>query len=180
MFDKFTDRSKKVMSFARVEAARFDHEYLGTEHILLGLAMETSGVAAAVLRDSGIEIGQLQADVAKLVKRGSGTPPGQIPFTPRAKRVLEMAFEEAQAVGHGYIGTEHLLLGLIRENEGIAAQVLMNAGARLDDMRGRILEFLGIAPVRDPKVEAVEAVVVATAELQRRVDALAALCRAEP
>ncbi len=144
MFDRFTDRAKKVMNLARQEAQRFNHEYLGTEHILLGLVQEGSGVAANVLKNMGIDLTKIRAEVEKIVKTGpSMVTMGQLPFTPRAKKVLELSMEEASNLGHNYIGTEHLLLGLIKENEGIAAQVLMNLGVKLEDVREEVLEFLG-------------------------------------
>jgi ATP-dependent Clp protease ATP-binding subunit ClpC len=144
MFDRFTDRAKKVMNLARQEAQRFNHEYLGTEHILLGLVQEGSGVAANVLKNMGIDLSKIRAEVEKIVKTGpSMVTMGQLPFTPRAKKVLELSVEEASNLGHNYIGTEHLLLGLIKENEGIAAQVLMNLGVKLEDVREEVLDFLG-------------------------------------
>jgi ATP-dependent Clp protease ATP-binding subunit ClpC len=144
MFDRFTDRAKKVMSFARQEAMKFNHEYIGTEHILLGLVQEGSGVAANVLKNMSIDLEKIRHEVEKIVKTGpSMVTMGQLPFTPRAKKVLELSMEEASQLSHNYIGTEHLLLGLIRENEGIAAQVLMNLGVKLDEVREEVLEFLG-------------------------------------
>jgi ATP-dependent Clp protease ATP-binding subunit ClpC len=144
MFDRFTDRAKKVMNLARQEAQRFNHEYLGTEHILLGLVQEGSGVAANVLKNMGIDLNKIRSEVEKIVKTGpSMVTMGQLPFTPRAKKVLELSMEEAGNLGHNYIGTEHLLLGLIKENEGIAAQVLMNLGVKLEDVREEVLDFLG-------------------------------------
>src|SRR5690349_5762186 len=144
MFDRFTDRAKKVMNLARQEAQRFNHEYLGTEHILLGLVQEGSGVAANVLKNMAIDLNKIRAEVEKIVKTGpSMVTMGQLPFTPRAKKVLELSMEEASNLGHNYIGTEHLLLGLIKENEGIAAQVLLNLGVKLEDVREEVLEFLG-------------------------------------
>ena len=144
MFDRFTDRAKKVMNLARQEAQRFNHEYLGTEHILLGLVQEGSGVAANVLKNMGIDLTKIRSEVEKIVKTGpSMVTMGQLPFTPRAKKVLELSMEEAGNLGHNYIGTEHLLLGLIKENEGIAAQVLMNLGVKLEDVREEVLDFLG-------------------------------------
>src|SRR5262247_3479566 len=147
MFDRFTDRARKVMNLAKSEAQRLNHEYIGTEHILLGLVQEGSGVAANVLRNMGIDLKRIRAEIEKLVK-GSSTmvPMGNLPFTPRAKKVLELALEEASQLGHNYIGTEHLLLGLIKENEGIAARVLLNLGVKLEDVREEVLEFLGADP----------------------------------
>src|SRR6185295_13459155 len=144
MFDRFTDRAKKVMNLARQEAQRFNHEYLGTEHILLGLVQEGSGVAANVLKNMSIDLNKIRTEVEKIVKSGpSMVTMGQLPFTPRAKKVLELSMEEAGNLGHNYIGTEHLLLGLIKESEGIAARVLTNLGVKLEDVREEVLEFLG-------------------------------------
>jgi ATP-dependent Clp protease ATP-binding subunit ClpC len=144
MFDRFTDRAKKVMNLARQEAQRFNHEYLGTEHILLGLVQEGSGVAANVLKQMQIDLEKIRVEVEKIVKTGpSMVTMGQLPFTPKAKKVLELSLEEASNLGHNYIGTEHILLGLIKENEGIAAQVLMNLGVKLEDVREEVLDFLG-------------------------------------
>ncbi|MDF1665502.1 MAG: ATP-dependent Clp protease ATP-binding subunit [Planctomycetota bacterium] len=144
MFDRFTDRARKVMGLARQEAQRFNHEYIGTEHILLGLIQEGSGVAANVLRNLDVDLEKIRREIEKIVHSG---PPmvtmGQLPFTPRAKKVLELSVEEATNLGHNYIGTEHLLLGLIRENEGVAAQVLMNLGLKLEEVREEVLELLG-------------------------------------
>ena len=117
MFDRFTDRARRVMGLARQEAQRFNHEYIGTEHILLGLIQEGSGVAANVLRNLDIDLDKIRREVEKIVQSGpSMVTMGQLPFTPRAKKVLELSVEEASNLGHNYIGTEHLLLGLIREN----------------------------------------------------------------
>jgi ATP-dependent Clp protease ATP-binding subunit ClpC len=150
MFDRFTDRAKKVMNLARQEAQRFNHEYLGTEHILLGLVQEGSGVAANVLKNMSIDLNKIRSEVEKIVKTGpSMVTMGQLPFTPRAKKVLELSMEEASNLGHNYIGTEHLLLGLIKENEGIAAQVLLNLSIKLEDVREEVLEFLGADTTED-------------------------------
>ncbi len=144
MFDRFTDRARKVMGLARQEAQRFNHEYIGTEHILLGLIQEGSGVAANVLRNLDVDPEKIRVEVEKIVQDGpTMVTMGQLPFTPRAKKVLELASEEASNLRHNYIGTEHLLLGLIRENEGVAAQVLMNLGLKLEDVREEVLELLG-------------------------------------
>ncbi len=157
MFDRFTDRAKKVMNLARQEAQRFNHEYLGTEHVLLGLVQEGSGVAANVLRNMQIDLAKIRTEVEKLVKSGpSMVTMGQLPFTPRAKKVLELSMEEAGNLGHNYIGTEHLLLGLIKENEGIAAKVLTNLGVKLEDVREEVLEFLGAEPGEDEDEDAGE------------------------
>ncbi|MFM8980556.1 MAG: ATP-dependent Clp protease ATP-binding subunit [Planctomycetia bacterium] len=147
MFDRFTDRARRVMALARQEAQRFNHDYIGTEHILLGLVQEGSGVAASVLKNLDIDLKKIRHEVEKLVSSGTTmVTMGQLPFTPRAKKVLELSLEEASALGHTYIGTEHLLLGLIRENEGIAAQVLRNLKVKLEDVRDEVLELLGADP----------------------------------
>ena len=144
MFDRFTDRARKVMGLARQEAQRLNHEYIGTEHILLGLVQEGSGVAANVLKNLDIDLKKVRHEVEKLVKTGpSMVTMGQLPFTPRAKKVLELALEEASNLGHNYIGTEHILLGLIREHDGKAAKVLTNLNVQLDTVRNEILDFLG-------------------------------------
>ncbi len=144
MFDKFTDRARKVMALAREEAKRFNHEYIGTEHILLGLVKEGSGVAANVLQNLDIDLKKIRMEVEKIVQTGPDlVSVGQLPFTPRVKKVLEYAIEEARSMGHNYIGTEHQLLGLLREQEGVAAQVLLNLGVKLEDVREEIIELLG-------------------------------------
>ncbi|MEE8190017.1 MAG: ATP-dependent Clp protease ATP-binding subunit, partial [Candidatus Scalindua sediminis] len=144
MFDKFTDRARKVMALAREEAKRFNHEYIGTEHILLGLVKEGSGVAANVLQNLDIDLKKIRLEIEKIVQTGPDlVSVGQLPFTPRVKKVLEYAIEEARAMGHNYIGTEHQLLGLLREQEGVAAQVLLNLGVKLEDVREEIIELLG-------------------------------------
>ena len=147
MFDRFTDRARKVMGLARQEAQRFNHDYIGTEHILLGLVQEGTGVAASVLKNLEVDLKRIRGEVERLVSSGNTlVQPGQLPFTPRAKKVLELSLEEASALGHTYIGTEHLLLGLIKENEGIAAQVLHNLKVKLEDVREEVLELLGADP----------------------------------
>ena len=144
MFDRFTDRARKVMALARKEAQRFNHDFIGTEHILLGLIQEGSGVAANVLKNLGVEIEKIRREIEKNVQSGpSMVTMGQLPFTPRAKKVLELSMEEANELGHNYIGTEHILLGLIRENDGVAAQVLLDLNLKLDDVRAEVLELLG-------------------------------------
>ena len=144
MFDRFTDRARKVMALARKEAQRFNHDFIGTEHILLGLIQEGSGVAANVLKNLGVEINKIRSEIERNVQSGpSMVTMGQLPFTPRAKKVLELSMEEANELGHNYIGTEHLLLGLIRENDGVAAQVLLDLNMKLEDVRCEVLELLG-------------------------------------
>src|SRR5688500_2043947 len=144
MYERFTDRARKVMQLANQEAQRFNHEYIGTEHILLGLIQEGSGVAANVLRNLDIDLDKIRRELEKIVQSGpSMVTMGQLPCTPRAKHVLELAVEEASTLGHNYIGTEHLRLGRIRETEGVAAQVLLNLGLKLEDVREEVLELLG-------------------------------------
>ena len=144
MFERFTDRARKVMALANQEAQRFNHEYIGTEHILLGLVKEGSGVGATVLKNLDVDIKKLRLEIEKLVKRGPDmVTMGKLPQTPRAKKVIEYAIEEARALNHNYVGTEHILLGLLRESEGIAAQVLMNLGLKLEDVRQEVLNLLG-------------------------------------
>jgi ATP-dependent Clp protease ATP-binding subunit ClpC len=144
MFDRFTDRARKVMGLARQEAQRFNHDYIGTEHILLGLVQEESGVAASVLKNMEIDLKKVRMEVEKQVQAGTASKgSGQLPFTPRAKKVLELAMEEASNLGHNYIGTEHLLLGLLKEQDGMAARVLINLGLRLEEVREQVLDLLG-------------------------------------
>ena len=149
MYERFTDRARKVMQLANQEAQRFNHEYIGTEHILLGLVKEGSGVAANVLKNLEVDLRKIRQGVEKIVKTGpSMVTMGQLPFTPRAKKVLELSMEEASNLGHNYIGTEHLLLGLIKENEGIAAQVLLNLGVKLEDVREEVPSSVASSPTR--------------------------------
>ena len=139
MFERFTDRARKVMALANQEAQRFNHEYIGTEHILLGLVKEGSGVAANVLKNLDVDIKKLRLEVEKLVKSGPDmVTMGKLPQTPRAKKVIEFAIEEARSLNHNYVGTEHILLGLLRETEGVAAQVLMNLGLKLENVRQEV------------------------------------------
>ncbi|MGR3318876.1 MAG: ATP-dependent Clp protease ATP-binding subunit [Candidatus Anammoxibacter sp.] len=154
MFDRFTDRARKVMALAREEARRFNHEYIGTEHILLGLVKEGSGVAANVLQNLDVELQKVRLEVENIVQTGSDLiSVGQLPFTPRVKKALEFSMEEARALGHNYIGTEHLLLGLIREQEGVAAQVLLNLGLKLESVREEIIGLLGQEPTNSTSQE---------------------------
>lgn len=144
MFNRFTERARKVVILAKEEAKRFNHDYIGTEHILLGLIREGEGVAATVLKSLGLELNQIRLEIEKLVQPGPNTViSGDIPFTPQAKKAIELAMDEANAMGHNYIGTEHLLLGLIREGEGVAAQVLFNLGLDANKVREAVMELLG-------------------------------------
>ncbi len=144
MFERFTDRARKVMALANQEAQRLNHEYIGTEHILLGLVKEGSGVGANVLRNLDVDLRRVRLEVEKLVKAGPEmVTMGKLPQTPRAKKVIEYAIEEARNLNHNYVGTEHLLLGLLREHDGVAAQVLMNLGLKLEEVREEVLNLLG-------------------------------------
>src|SRR6201995_3912489 len=144
MFERFTDRARKVMALANQEAQRFNHEYIGTEHILLGLVKEGSGVGANVLKNLDVDLRKVRLEVEKLVKSGPDmVTMGKLPQTPRAKKVIEYAIEEARSLNHNYVGTEHLLLGLLREHDGVAAQVLMNLGLKLEEVREEVLNLLG-------------------------------------
>jgi len=144
MFERFTDRARKVMALANQEAQRFNHEYIGTEHILLGLVKEGSGVGANVLKNLDVDLRKVRLEVEKLVKSGPDmVTMGKLPQTPRAKKVIEYAIEEARNLNHNYVGTEHLLLGLLREHDGVAAQVLMNLSLKLEEVREEVLNLLG-------------------------------------
>ncbi len=144
MFNRFTERARKVVILAKEEARRLNHDYIGTEHLLMGLVKEGEGVAAAVLQNLGLSLDVIRLEVEKLVKPGPSTVvSGDIPFTPKAKKVIELAMDEARHLGHNYIGTEHLLLGLLREAEGIASQVLLNLGLDLARVRSEIMSLLG-------------------------------------
>ncbi len=144
MFDRFTERARKVIILAKEEAKRFNHDYIGTEHILLGLIKEGESVAAAVLQNLGLSLDTIRLEVEKLVQFGPSTiVSGDIPFTPKAKKVIELAMDEARRLGHNYIGTEHLLLGLIKEGEGVASHVLMNVGLDLNKVRAEVIKLLG-------------------------------------
>ncbi len=147
MYEKFTDRARKVMQLANQEAQRFNHEYIGTEHILLGLVKEGSGVAANVLKNLDIDLRKIRLEVEKIVQSGPDmVTMGKLPQTPRAKKVIEYSIEEARNLNHNYVGTEHMLLGLLREQEGVAGQVLTILGADLEDVREAVLSLLGQNP----------------------------------
>jgi len=145
MYEKFTDRARKVMQLANQEAQRFSHEYVGTEHVLLGLIKESAGVAANVLKGLDIDLRKVRLEVEKLIQSGPDMVlMGKLPMTPRAKKVLELAMEAAKNIGHNYVGTEHILFGLVREQEGVAAQVLMNLGVTPKLVEEEIELLLGI------------------------------------
>src|SRR6202521_3639725 len=141
-FDKFTERARRVLTLAQEEALRFNHNYIGTEHLLLGLVREGEGVAAKVLANLGVELNKVRSAVEFIIGRGDRIEPGEIGLTPRAKKVIELAVDEARRLNHHYIGTEHILLGLVREGEGIAASVLSSFGINLEQVRKSTLAML--------------------------------------
>src|SRR6058998_750629 len=141
MFERFTERARRAVVLAQDEARRLGHNYIGTEHVLLGLLREEEGIAARVLGSLGVTLDGVRGRVAEIVGRGEAAA-GQIPFTPRAKKVLELALREAISMGHGYIGTEHILLGLARENGGVAARMLLDAGVDAERIRGEVVAAL--------------------------------------
>jgi len=144
MFEHFTDRARKVMALANQEAQRFNHKYIDTEHILLGLIKEGSGVSATILKNRGVDIKTLRIEVVKWVEiKPDRVTMGKLPQTQGAKKVIEYAIDEARSFNHNYVGTEHILLGLLREDEGIAAQVLMNLGLQIEQVRGEVLKLEG-------------------------------------
>jgi ATP-dependent Clp protease ATP-binding subunit ClpC len=149
MFERFTERARQVVVLAQDEARTLKHNYIGTEHILLGLLREEEGLAARVLDTLDITVEEVRAQVARIVGQGDEVTTGQIPFTPRAKKVLELALREALSLGHNYIGTEHILLGLVRENEGVAARILLDFDADAEKIRNEIIRMLS-GPGRPP------------------------------
>jgi len=152
-FDKFTDRARKVLTLAQDEAQRFNHNYIGTEHLLLGLVREGEGVAARVLENMNVELAKVRTAVEFIIGRGDRPVVGEVGLTPRAKRVIELAIDEARRLGHNYIGTEHLLLGLVREGEGIAAGVLESLGVNLDKVRHEVIRVLSQSSSAGPSQE---------------------------
>jgi ATP-dependent Clp protease ATP-binding subunit ClpA len=155
MYERFTDRARKVMQLANQEAQRLNHEYIGTEHILLGLVKEGSGVAANVLKNLDIDLRKIRLEVEKLVQTGPDMVTlGKLPQTPRAKKVIEYSIEEARNLNHNYVGTEHLLLGLLREQESVAAQVLMNLGLKLEGVREEVLNLQRLNPADEFRLQA--------------------------
>ena len=143
MFERFTERARKAVVFAQEEARGFKHDYIGTEHILLGLLRVDEGLAARVLAALGITVDAVRDQVTQIVGEGDETSHGQIPFTPRAKKVLELSLREALAVGHNYIGTEHILLGLVRESDGVAVRIMLELGADSQRVRDAVVDALG-------------------------------------
>jgi ATP-dependent Clp protease ATP-binding subunit ClpC len=158
VFERFTERARQVVVLAQDEARQLKHNYIGTEHILLGLLREEEGLAARVLESLDITVEEVRAQVARSVGQGDEVTTGQIPFTPRGKKVLELALQEGLSLGHTYIGTEHVLLGLVRENGGVAARVLRVLGADADTIRNEVIRMLsgpgrrvtGAVPVTEP------------------------------
>ena len=150
MFERFTDRARRVVVLAQQEARRLDHNYIGTEHILLGLIHEGEGVAAKALDSLGISLDAVRQQVEEIIGRGQQAPSGHIPFTPRAKKVLELSLRESLQLGHDYIGTEHILLGLVREGGGVAAQILVKLGADLNRVRQQVIQLLHGRQEKEP------------------------------
>jgi ATP-dependent Clp protease ATP-binding subunit ClpA len=142
MFERFSDRARRVVVLAQEEARMLNHNYIGTEHVLLGLIHEGEGVAARALEGLRIDLEAVRFNVKEIIGEGQSAPTGHIPFTPRAKKVLELSLREALNLGHNYIGTEHILLGLVREGEGVAAQVLIKLGADLEGLRQEVIKLL--------------------------------------
>jgi ATP-dependent Clp protease ATP-binding subunit ClpA len=143
VFERFTEPAREVVVFAQDEARRLQHNYIGTEHLLLGLLREEEGLAARVLESLEITADQVRAEVARVIGRGEEPATGQMPFTPRAKKVLELALREAQSLHHGHIGTEHILLGLVREKEGVAARILLDLHADPETVRNAVTKTIG-------------------------------------
>jgi ClpA/ClpB-like protein len=181
MFERFTDRARRVVVLAQEEARILNHNYIGTEHILLGLIHEGEGVAAKALESLGISLEAVRSQVEEIIGQGQAAPTGHIPFTPRAKKVLELSLREALQLGHKYIGTEHILLGLIREGEGVAAQVLQKLGASLNRVREQVIQvlqgFAGTGELQaEPPIEPEEfaARVARAEEIEAEAEAVAA------
>jgi ATP-dependent Clp protease ATP-binding subunit ClpA len=157
MFERFTDRARQVVVLAQEEARMLNHNYIGTEHLLLALVREGHGVAAKALESLGISLEAVRQQVEEIIGRGKKAPSGHIPFTPRAKKVLELSLRESLQLGHDYIGTEHILLGLLREGEGVAAQVLVRLGADLNRVREEVVQLLARHQGAEPAVRTVRA-----------------------
>ena len=151
MFERFTERARRAVAQAQEEARMLDHGYIGTEHILLGLIREGEGVAARALESLGIRLDAVRQQVEEIIGRGQQAPSGHIPVTPRAKKVLELSLREAQQLGHNYIGTEHILLGLLREGDGVAAQVLVKLGADQNRVRQQVIQLLHGHQAEEPE-----------------------------
>ena len=157
MFERFTDRARNVVVLAQQEARLLKHNYIGTEHILLGLVRESDGLAAKALEALGIGLEAVREQVEEIIGRGQKSPSGHISFTPRGKKVLELSLREALQFGHNYIGTEHILLGIIREGEGVAAQVLVNLSGDLKTVRQQVIQLLKEKPTTEELPQAAQA-----------------------
>jgi ATP-dependent Clp protease ATP-binding subunit ClpC len=179
MFERFTDRARNVVVLAQEEARLLKHNYIGTEHILLGLARESDGLAAKALEALGISLEAAREQVVEIIGRGERSPSGHIPFTPRAKKVLELSLREALQFGHNYIGTEHLLLGLIREGEGVAAQVLVRLGGDLSAIRQQVIRLLKEKPTTEELPRAAQAAQAQAARLAESATEAGIIGRAE-
>jgi ATP-dependent Clp protease ATP-binding subunit ClpC len=153
VFERFTERARQVVVLAQDEARALKHNYIGTEHILLGLLREEEGLAARVLESLDVTVEEVRMQVARIIGQGDEHIVGQIPFTPRAKKVLELSLREAMALGHNYIGTEHILLGLVRERQGVAMRVLLDFGADAERIQGEMIELLSGADTSRARVE---------------------------
>jgi ATP-dependent Clp protease ATP-binding subunit ClpC len=176
MFERFTDRARNVVVLAQQEARLLKHNYIGTEHILLGLVRESDGLAAKALESLGIGLEAVREQVEEIIGRGQKSPSGNISFTPRGKKVLELSLREALQFGHNYIGTEHILLGIIREGEGVAAQVLVNLGGDLKTVRQQVIQLLKEKPTTEELPQAAQA---RAARLAESVGAAGIVSRAE-
>jgi len=182
MFERFTDRARNAVELAQEEARRLDHNHIGTEHLLLGLLGVSEGVATEVLATHGVALDAARVEVERIVSRGPSTPRGHIPFTPRAKKVLELGLREAKQLHHNYIGTEHILLGLLREGQGVAAEVLAARGVDLSDVRQEVASLVlfmgrGEGPSREGIMREITAVFDEVERLRAEVARLAALLR---
>jgi ATP-dependent Clp protease ATP-binding subunit ClpC len=151
MFERFTERARQAVVLAQDEARALKHNYLGTEHLLLGLLREEEGIAARVLHDLDVTVDAVRAQVLRIVGEGEAVETGQIPFTPRAKKALELGLREAMSLGHGWIGTEHVLLGVVRESEGVATQILRELGVDEETVRSKVIDTLGGVRPTQPK-----------------------------
>jgi ATP-dependent Clp protease ATP-binding subunit ClpC len=175
VFERFTERARQVVVLAQDEARGLSHNYIGTEHILLGLLREEEGLAAKALDELGVTVEEIRNQVARIVGQGDEVATGQIPFTPRAKKVLELALREALALGHNWIGTEHVLLGLARENQGVAARILLDRGISAERIAESVLRRLGGEPVPGAYVTGFQQTVRLPAARRRRDLAAAAV-----
>jgi hypothetical protein len=184
MFERFTNRARDVVKLAQQEARRLDHDHIGTEHVLLGLLGEPQSIGAKALVALGLSLEAVRTDVERIIGRGKQAPTGHIPFTPRAKKVLEMSLREALKLHHNYIGTEHIVLGLVREGEGVAAKILVASGANLPEVRQEVLRLLasgvadraGAEPPKERLIADIEALYEEIVRLARRSTASPSCC----